>query len=86
MAKKKIVIIITVITLLIIIYLPGFSRLQQLKEENNSLEKRITELREKNKELEEKIHLLRTDPTYVEGVAREELKKTKKGEIVYKVE
>ena len=68
------------------IYFPGLSRLQQLKEENKALEKRISELKEKNEELKKEVHKLQTDTTYLESVAREKLKKAKKGEIIYKVD
>ncbi len=86
MNKKKLIVVIIILILLIVIYFPGFSRLQQLKEENKALEKRISELKEKNEELEKERHKLQTDPTYLESVAREKLKKAKKGEIIYKVD
>lgn len=86
MNKKKLIIVIIISILLIVIYFPGFSRLQQLKEENKALEKRISELKEKNEKLKKEGHKLQTDPTYMESVAREKLKKAKKGEIIYKVD
>ena len=86
MNKKRIVAAIIILILLSVIYFPGFSRLQQLKEENKALEKRISELKEKNEELKDQWHKLQTDPTYLESVAREKLKKVKKGEIIYKVD
>jgi cell division protein FtsB len=86
MNKKKLIIVIIILILLVVIYFPGFSRLQQLKEENKALEKRISELKEKNEELRKEGHKLQTDPTYLESVAREKLKKAKKGEIIYKVD
>ncbi|NLX52279.1 MAG: septum formation initiator family protein [Deltaproteobacteria bacterium] len=54
------------------------NRLAQLKAENDHL----TVL---NKDLEKKIHLLRSDPAYIETIARNELGMVKKGDIVYRM-
>ena len=86
MARKKIIIISIAILLFIAVYLPGFSRLQRLKDENKDLERKISELKVKNDQLKEEVYRLETDPTYVESVAREKLKKTKEGEIIYKID
>lgn len=53
-------------------------RLSQLKAENN-------ELAWQNKELAGKIILLRSDPAYIESIARNELGMVKKGEVVYRM-
>jgi len=86
MAGKKIVLIIIVIAVLTLIFLPGFSKLQELREMNRNLENNIAELKTKNEELRKEINSLETDPTYVESVAREKFKKRKEGEIIYKTE
>jgi len=82
MAKKKLIFIIIGIALIGAIYFPGFARLQQLKEENRMLEKRIDILNKTNEELEEEKKKLETDPTYIEKIAREKLGMVKKDEIV----
>jgi cell division protein FtsB len=53
-------------------------RLAQLKAENN-------ELALQNKELAGKIILLRSDPAYIESIARNELGMVKKGDVVYRM-
>ncbi|MDD3248862.1 MAG: septum formation initiator family protein [Smithella sp.] len=53
-------------------------KLSQLKAENNSL---IAE----NKELAGKILLLRSDPAYIESIARNELGMVKPGDMVYRL-
>lgn len=53
-------------------------RLAQLKAENN-------ELAWQNKELAGKIILLRSDPAYIESIARNELGMVKKGDVVYRM-
>jgi cell division protein FtsB len=58
-------------------YLMG-NRLSQLKAENGSLATQ-------NKELGEKILLLRSNPAFIESIARNELGMVKKGDVVYRL-
>lgn len=58
-------------------YLMG-ERLSGLKVEND-------ELARQNKELGKKILLLRSDPTYIESIARNELGMVKTGDVVYRL-
>jgi cell division protein FtsB len=58
-------------------YLMG-KRLSQLQAENDDLEKQ-------NQELGRKILLLRSDPAYIESIARNELGMVKKGDVVYRL-
>lgn len=58
-------------------YLMG-KRLSLLKVENDHLTTQ-------NKELRKKIILLRSDPAYIESIARNELGMVKKGDVVYRL-
>lgn len=58
-------------------YLMG-RKLFQLEADNN-------DLTAQNKELGKKIILLRSDPVYIESIARNELGMVKKGDVVYRV-
>jgi cell division protein FtsB len=58
-------------------YLMG-KRLSHLNKENNILENQ-------NKELGKKILLLRSDPAYIESIARNELGMVKEGDVVYRL-
>ena len=58
-------------------YLVG-KRLAQLNEENHSLAAQ-------NRELEKRIVLLRSDPAYIESIARSELGMVKESDIVYRL-
>jgi len=86
MNKKRLIIFLGALILLVAIYFPSLSKLQQLKEENTSLENQINELKKNNTALQERINRLQTDPAFVEQVAREKLKKAKEGEIIYRTE
>ena len=67
------------------IFLPGFTKLQDLRQKNELLEARIKELKAKNLALEQEQSRLQTDSTYLEGAAREKLGIVRKGEVVYRI-
>lgn len=84
MAKKKLILIAIAIIVLVVLFLPGFSKLQRLKEENRNLQRRMQVLEKTNEELLIEKEKLETDLSYVEKVAREKLGMAKKGEIIIK--
>lgn len=86
MSRRSIILWGVLLLGIIAIFLPAFSKLQRLKGENRVLEKEIAKLKDANVRLEEEIYKLETDPIYVEKVAREKLKQTKEGEIIYRTE
>jgi cell division protein FtsB len=53
-------------------------KLAHLNKENNKLENQ-------NRELGKKILLLRSDPAYIEAIARNELGMVKEGDVVYRL-
>ena len=84
MAKKKLIYISVGLLIIVAVFLPGFSKLQQLKEKNRNLEKRIEVLTRTNEELEKEKEKLENDPSYVEKIAREKLGMARKDEIILK--
>ena len=84
MANKKLIYILIGIAIVVAIYFPGFSKLQELREENRNLEKRIEVLTKTNLELEKEKNRLENDPAYIEKIAREKLGMAKKDEIILK--
>ncbi|UCD55043.1 MAG: septum formation initiator family protein [Candidatus Omnitrophota bacterium] len=85
MAKKRIIYIaITGIFIIATVFLPGFSKLQKLREKNRNLKRRIEILTRANEELNKEKEKLENDPSYIEKVAREKLGMTRKDEIVLK--
>ena len=75
--------ILTVVILAL--FLPSYSIMQDLKQKNLEYARRITALEEKNKKFEEERRLLQTDPDYVEKVGRETMGLIRQGETVYKI-
>ncbi|MEE9499693.1 MAG: septum formation initiator family protein, partial [Candidatus Omnitrophota bacterium] len=66
------------------VFLPGFSKLQKLREKNRNLERRIEILTKANEGLKKQKEKLENDPSYIEKIAREKLGMTQKGEIILK--
>ena len=84
MERKKIVILILcVLAAFALVFLPGFSELQKLREENGQYLRRNRLLEEHNESLKSELKSLNKDPGYVEKKAREKLGIVKKGEIIY---
>ena len=69
-----------------IIYLPGWVTLERLTFRQNQLEQTLVRLAQENRVLAEERHQLLTSPQYVEAVARRQLRATRKGEMVLRIE
>ena len=63
----------------------GAYRIWKQKNEISRLQDRIDELLIKQEVLQKELELLKTDPEYLEKIAREDYGMVKKGEILYKV-
>jgi cell division protein FtsB len=64
---------------------PNCISLARYKEEQKSLDFKIKELKKENEALKAEIERLKTDPFYIEKIAREELQMTRPGEIIYRI-
>jgi cell division protein FtsB len=85
MEKKRIAVYaLVVLAVLFVVFLPGYSELHKLREDNEQLQRRIVLLEEHNDKLKEELQKMKQDPDYVEKRAREKFGVIKKGEIVYK--
>lgn len=72
--------------ILLLLFLPGYAKLQDLRQKNFELEQKIAQLKlEQRKLLEERVKI-QNDPVYVEKLMREKMGIVRKGEIVYKIE
>jgi len=82
--KKRIILgVFALFAVLGLVFLPGYSRLQRLREENEQYLKRIEFLESRNVQLGEELVKMREDPEYVERKARQKLGIVKKGELIY---
>jgi len=70
---------------LLIIFLPGYTKLQELRDRNRDLETKIRQLNVENALLQQELERTENDPLYQEKVAREKMGVVRKGEIPVKI-
>jgi len=68
-----------------LIFLPAYSKIQKLKSKDTMLSQQLKYLEQENERLQEEIQMLKTDPVYIEEVARDKLKVARDNEIIYRV-
>lgn len=61
----------------------GYLTLRARQREVRQLESEVRRLTEENQRLDREVNRLRTDPKAIERVAREEMKLTRPGEVIY---
>ena len=74
-----------IVIFLLIIFLPGYTKLQELKDRNKDLETKIKYLNVENALLQQEIKRIENDPVYQEKIAREKMGVVRKGEIPIKI-
>ena len=85
MILKKTFSLFGVAIFLLIIFLPGYTKLQELKDRNKDLETKIKYLNVENALLQQEIKRIESDPIYQEKIAREKMGVVRKGEIPIKI-
>lgn len=70
---------------LLIVFLPGYTKLQELKDKNRDLETKIKRLNIEHSLLQEELRRIESDPVYQEKIAREKMGVVRKGEIPIKI-
>ena len=68
-----------------LLFLPSYTKLQDLKQKNEDYDHQITLLKDRFVKLKEEERLLKEDPIYLEKVAREKMGLIREGEVVYKI-
>jgi cell division protein FtsB len=71
--------------ILLVIFLPGYTKLQEIRDNNHDLEVKINTLKQENIVLEREIKRLASDPLYQEKIIREKMGLVRKGEIPVKL-
>ena len=77
---------IVTVSVIAVVFLPGYIKFMQLKVRNMHLENEISRLEKENLKLYKEKKRLEEDINYVEKVARESMGVTKKGEIPIRIE
>ena len=71
--------------LLLVLFLPGYTKLQEIREKNIDLEKKIKKLAIENALLQQELGRVNNDPIYQEKIAREKMGVVRKGEIPIRI-
>ncbi|MFH0913493.1 MAG: septum formation initiator family protein [Candidatus Omnitrophota bacterium] len=85
MILKKTFSLLGIVFFLLIIFLPGYTKLQELKDRNRDLEVKIKHLSIENTLLQQELKRIESDPIYQERIAREKMGIVRKGEIPVKI-
>jgi cell division protein FtsB len=80
---KNAFLLFAVAFIVLVIFLPTFSRWQDLKQKDRDYQAEIKALEIEHKALLEEKKLLEEDPDYLEKVARERMGLIREGEVVY---
>jgi cell division protein FtsB len=70
---------------LLVLFLPGYTKLQVLRDKNRGLESEIKKLNIENALLQQELNRVVNDPQYQERIAREKMGVVRKGEIPIKI-
>ena len=71
--------------LVLLAFLPSYTKLQDLKQRNQDFGERTAKLQQEMEDLNKRLYRLEHDPAYMEKVGREKMGVVKKGEIIYKI-
>ena len=70
---------------LLVLFLPGYTKLRELRDKNSDLQIKIRRLNVENTLLQQELKRIESDPVYQEKIAREKMGVVRKGEIPIKI-
>ena len=70
---------------LLVLFFPGYTKLQQLRDKNRELEIKLRKVNVDNALLAQELERIQNDPVYQERIAREKMGVVRKGEIPIKI-
>lgn len=71
--------------LLLVLFLPGYTKLQESRAKNRKLEEQFRRMIVENYLMQEELKRIENDPVYQEKIARQKLGVVRKGEIPIKI-
>lgn len=74
-----------ILLFLLMLFLPGYTKLQELRDKNRALEKKTRQLAISNRLLEQELKQVQSDPVYQERAVREKLGIVRKGEVPIRI-
>ena len=89
-SRYRFLIVASVCFFLVLIFLAvfgehGWLAVSRVRGDVMRLQQEISRLRQENRELREEIAILKTDPSAIEQIARDELGMVQPGEVVYEI-
>ncbi len=82
---KNAFLLFAVAFVVLILFLPSFTKWQDVKQKDLEYQARIKRLEQEKTGLAEEKRLLEDDPAYLEKVARERMGLIREGEVVYQL-
>jgi len=70
---------------LLVLFLPGYTKLQELRDKNRDLAMKIKQLQVENAFLDQEVKRIENDPVYQEKIARDKMGVVRRGEIPVKI-
>jgi cell division protein FtsB len=83
---KNVFLLFIIVIVIVVLFLPGYTKLQDLKEKNRALDENIRKLNMENALLQGEIIRIQNDPLYQERIVRDKMGVVRKGEVLYKIE
>ena len=71
--------------LVLVLFLPGYTKLRELRVKNRELEEKFRRMAVDNSLLQEELKRAENDPVYQEKIARDKMGVVRKGEIPVKI-
>ena len=85
MILKKAFWLFGITVLLLILFLPGYTKLQELRDKSHDLEEKIRRLKKENYILQQELMRIAGDPVYQEKIARDKMGVVRKGEVPIRI-
>ena len=85
MILKKAFWLFGIAVLLLVVFLPGYTKLQELRDKNRDLQTKVKKLSIENMLLQEELRRIKNDPVYQEKILREKMGVVRKGEVPVKI-
>lgn len=82
---KKLFWFFGILLFLLMLFLPGYTKLQELRDKNRALETKIRQLIISNRLLQQELKQAESDPIYQERAAREKMGVVRKGEVPIRI-
>jgi len=71
--------------LVLVLFLPGYTKVRELRAKNRQLEEKFRRMAVDNSLLQEELKRVENDPVYQEKIARDKMGVVRKGEIPIKI-